>query len=123
VVVALLSANCQHDAVTASGSTALHIAAKNGVDLAVAALLQWDSGGALDRPDGKGRTALHLAIAMGHLTVVQLLIAAGASVLMKVRPDTVPVADARHVISRVVGRHVLSCLVRRTCFFRGIGLY
>jgi ankyrin repeat protein len=76
----LLSHGADPAAATARGNTTLHVLAKYGGNVAVAASLL-DAGAPVDAPNAKGCTPLHLAAASGHTGAdgfVEWLLAAGA---------------------------------------------
>lgn len=59
-----------------NGNRPLHIAAQNGHDAIVAYLVQ--NGAELDAQNGKGNTALHMAIEYDYYTCAKLILDAGA---------------------------------------------
>ena len=73
-LVALLCKNSPNllDGKDSEGSTALHLAAKEGWSLAVQVLLE--GGAKVREKDSDGRTALHLAAERGHMSVVEQLL-------------------------------------------------
>ncbi|KAI0026616.1 ankyrin repeat-containing domain protein, partial [Vararia minispora EC-137] len=79
LVRSLLAAGEDIEARDDGGSTALHIAAKEGrVDIIVRLLL--DGGADIDALSPSGMTALHYAVLYGHIEIISILLDRGASV-------------------------------------------
>lgn len=83
--------------------SAIHLAAQQGLALAVKALLA--EGKFVDSVGDFGRTPLHLAAEAGHLEVLRLLLDAGADV--NARDTRIPKSRPRDVIDNLVGRTAL----------------
>ncbi|XP_054997664.1 nuclear factor NF-kappa-B p105 subunit isoform X2 [Sorex araneus] len=81
VVEALLGAGADPGLLDRSGDSALHLAAKAGLDQVLSVLLRHQGAGPLlDLPNGDGLTALHAAVLSDSLPCLLLLLAAGADV-------------------------------------------
>ncbi|CAN0234299.1 unnamed protein product, partial [Scytosiphon promiscuus] len=104
----LLAGGMDPNCVNASGSTALHVAAKEGHDGVVEALLGAE-GIAVDKRDGGKTTALHRAAVADEAGAVKALLRAGASVAEAKSPSGQSIL---HAVARRPAGAVLEALLK-----------
>ena len=98
-----------HEMQPGTKHTALHLAAMQGHNATVEALLSW--GAKVDAPDLEGRTPLYGACQEGHMACVTALLKAGASFSFPAKDGSLPI----HVASQNNKIDVVATLLELGC--------